>query len=149
LTVDGNEIDGTKYLERLREERERLKRRDGWTNAIVKLNLTEFPEWRTSIETLRLLSNCYKHDPSGDPDEELLSHLKLDLTVKYASLPESRCFREGLAVSLGLDKGTDYCTIVDQFLTTANLFLAAVEKQPRIAQVKWGAVSLSPDDAVC
>jgi hypothetical protein len=88
LTVGGNEVGGSEYRRRLRNERKLLRKRDGWTNAIARLDLRTFPEWHSSIETLRLLANRYKHDPLGDPDEGLLKHLQLDLT-KCASLPET------------------------------------------------------------
>ena len=116
---------------------------------IARLKLNDFPAWESSMETLRLLANCYKHDPSRSPDEDLLKHLKLDPTVMYASLPESRCFRKGLALSLDLEEDADYCAIAEELLARAEHFLADVEQQPAIGKVKWGPTSLSPDEAVC
>ena len=105
------------------------------------------------METLRLLANCYKHDPQGGPDDDLLKHLEKHLKFRqrrrYASLPESHCFREGLALSLGFGKETDYCDIAEELVEQAQRFLEQVKKQPMIATVRWGHVSLRPSDFVC
>ncbi|MGH9733809.1 MAG: hypothetical protein ACRD8A_04375 [Candidatus Acidiferrales bacterium] len=82
------------------------RRKGGWKDVEIALNLQSFPEWGSAMETLRLLANCVKHEPTQEPDEELLRHLKLPLkppgkfNVSYAPIPESSCFKEGLAVSL-------------------------------------------------
>lgn len=83
------------------------------------------------METLRLLANSYKHAPHGGPDNDLLKHLKEHLKFrrrrKYASLPESHRLREGLALSLGLGKDTDYCDIAEEFVGLADRFLGKVK----------------------
>lgn len=145
---DGKPISRRAYLDRLQDERGQLMAH-GWKSLIKRLNLTSFPEWASSMKTLQLLANCYKHDPIRGPDEALLVHLKLDQTVKYDLLPDSRCFREGLALSLGLDKDADYCDIAEFLLAEANRFLTKVAKQPCVVTVKRGRVSLRSSDAVC
>jgi hypothetical protein len=149
----GTEIEGKAYLRRLSNERRLLRQRDGWKRLIMRLNLKRFRAWDSSMEALRLLANCYKHDPLGSPDNALLKHLRPHLKYqqrrKYASLPESGCFREGVALSLGLDKNADYCDIAEEFLAQADSFLNKVKQQPTIAAVKWGPVSLRPSNFVC
>src|ERR1700730_2091435 len=71
------------------------------------VKLKTFPAWSDSMQTLQLLANSYKHGPLGTPSTRLRGLLKLKLiprvrpvVVTYASLPESRLFRKGLARSL-------------------------------------------------
>jgi hypothetical protein len=136
------------YQQQVEDER-KLLRKKGWSKLIAKLKLKAFADWGTSMETLRLLANSYKHAPSGRPDNDLLKHLKLGLRRNYAPLPESACLRERLAASLNLEKDADYCTIAEELLKRADCFLAEVKQQPGLCKVKWGAVSLSLEDAEC
>ncbi len=146
---NAEEIGGDEYRDRVEQERERLHSKDGWKRLIAKLNLASFPEWHTSLKTLQLLANNYKHDISSSVGGDLLEHLNLDPivshspTVRYASLPESHHFREALAVSLNLQADADYAAIAEEFLSQASRFLAKVEKQPGLDTVKWGPVSLT------
>ena len=100
------------------------------------------------METLRLLANCVKHEPMGVPDEELLKLLNLPLKpegrliVGYMPIPESSCFREGLAQSVNLPKDVDYCSIAETFVDLANQFLKDVERKTSLAHVT-GRVSLT------
>jgi hypothetical protein len=139
------------YLRRLANERKQL--RSGWKPLIAKLGLAAFPAWTSSMETLRLLANCYKHDPFGGPDDGLLKHLRPHLKYKqrrkYDVLPESNCFREGLALSLGLPRETDYVRITEDLLAKAEAFVDDVKGQSFIAEVRRGHVSLHPRDFVC
>lgn len=153
-SADGKPIARRDYLDRLRQERKLLRpgakeKKRGMKRVIKELNLTRYPEWKGSMETLRLLANCYKHDPLGGPDEELLDHVNPQPRRNYDSLPNSECFREDLAQSLGLDPDTDYCGIIEFLLTEAKRFLANVGRQPGIATVKPGRVSLRVKDFVC
>jgi hypothetical protein len=148
VTDDRHEMSGDEYCQRVEDERERL-RSDGWKFLIAKLRLRAFPEWNTSLKTLQLLANDYKHNSSHGPSKELLEHLGLNPiisrspTVRYAPLPESRQFREALALSLNLDSAADYSAIADEFLSRAERLLADVEQQLGLSPVKWGPVSLT------
>ncbi|HLE57757.1 MAG TPA: hypothetical protein VJB15_11795 [Rhodothermia bacterium] len=148
VTDDRHEMSGDEYRQRIEDERERL-RTDGWKFLIAKLRLQAFPEWNTSLKTLQLLANDYKHNPSHGPGEDLLKHLGLNPmisrspTVRYAPLPESRHFREALALSLNLDSAADYSAIADGFLSRAERLLADVEQQLGLSPVKCGPVSLT------
>ena len=101
------------------------------------------------MTTLQLLANCYKHAPSQRPETALLKHLGLDGNRNYASLPDSRAFRERLALSLKLGRDADYCDVVEEFLKRVEAFLAKVQEQPQIGKVDRGHVSLRPRDAEC
>lgn len=148
VTGDGHELGGEEYRHLVEDERDRL-RADGWTSLIAKLRLTAFPEWDTSLKTLQLLANDYKHNPSHGPGEDLLKHLGLNPiisrspTVRYAPLPESRHFREALARSLNLASTADYSVIAEELLSLTARFLADVEQQPGLSAVKWGPVSFT------
>jgi hypothetical protein len=143
----GETISGKQYEQNIVAQRQALRERNGWRNLIASLDLNSFPEWNTSMKVLELLANCLKHDPKQEPDEGLLAHLNLPLKpvgrhiVGYAQLPESRCFREGLARYVSLPNDADYCTIADTFVDLANLFLEKVRGQTKLAQLS-GAVSL-------
>jgi hypothetical protein len=81
--------------------------------ALDCLGFMPFGRWLCSfMETLRLLANCDKHNPSEEPEEQLLKHLALDESVPYAPLAESNSLREALAasdrthaVTIGLRRG--------------------------------------------
>jgi hypothetical protein len=143
VTSDGRELDGDQYRQRVQDEREKL-RSSGWKDLIAKLKLTASAEWGTSMKTLQLLANTYKHSPQAIPDEDLLKHLGLDLSVNYATLPESRSLREGLAVSLGLQSNSNYCDIADELLVRASRFLAYVQPRVVLSPVKFEVLSFNP-----
>lgn len=142
MTDDGEPLSRTEYEQRVQTERGRWRRRQDKPEVIARLNLRSFGQWDTSMETLRLLANSYKHEPSGRPDAELLRHLKLDVRRKYMALVDSDGLREGLAASLDLKKNADYCAIADALLMRADQFLAAVKRQPGLSRVKRGALSV-------
>ena len=139
------------YQQNVKDQRKHFKTRgkkqNGGKNVIATLNLNSFPAWNTSMKTLQLLSNCLKHEPTQAPDENLLDHLNLPLKPKgrhiigYSSLPESRCFREGLAISIDLPKDADYGMIADTFIDLAEQFLKNVQQGTVLARVT-GGVSL-------
>ncbi len=147
VTNDGKTITTERYRERVQEIRSLKK--GCWPEISKTLGLPSFPDWNGSMKTLQLLANCYKHEPSQGPEKKLLKHLGLDQTREYAPLPESGCFREGLALYLKLDKNTDYCDIAEELLKQADGFLASVQQQPNIRKVKWAPVSLHPKDFLC
>ena len=143
----GTTINGAQYQHNVVFQRD-LLRLDGWKQLSATLNLQSFTEWTTSMETLRLLANCLKHEPTQGPGKELLEHLKLPLVPKgpmivgYLPLAESRCLREGLATSVNLPRDADYCTIAEAFVFAADHFLDGVRRTNSLAQIS-GAVSLS------
>jgi hypothetical protein len=138
VTNDGKDIDGEQYQKHVADQGKLLKRH-GWERLTAALNLDCFAEWKTSMETLRLLANCCKHSPSHDPDKLLLEHLGLNADDNYAPLPESRCFREGLAESVDLQRDADYCDIAAQMLKLTEEFLAKVQQQPMLSRVVGGS----------
>jgi hypothetical protein len=102
------------------------------------------------MKTLRLLANNVKHDPWQLPDEKLLRHLGLPTAqelkppiVGYMPLPESACFREGLASSISLPKDSDYCSIAEEFVELARQFLEKVLQSTRAARVIPGRISMA------
>ncbi len=137
---DRKEISGQQYQEKV----EQLKRK-GWKKINARLNLNSFAAYE-HMEALRLLANSYKHDPSMEPDEELLKLLKLKTGVNYAPLPESHSLQEGLAAFVGLGKDAAYCDTAERFVDIAGNFLADVQNRTNVSRVKWGPVSLKPKD---
>jgi hypothetical protein len=137
-TKDGKSIGREQYEKNIHRERKLYLRDRG--RIIEKLALDEFPEWKSSMEALRLLANCFKHDPTQRPSTNLLKHLSLPLkpserlVVGYAPLSESSLFRGGLAVYLNLSKDADYCLIAKMFVDSADQFLKSVRQRTRLAQ---------------
>lgn len=140
---DGKEISGQQYEEKVKQ----LRKGNGWDWTEINNRLKpESCEGYASMKALRLLANSYKHDPSMEPNEDLLKLLKLETGVNYAPLPESDSLREGFACFIGLGKDTGYCDIAARFVDIASDFLANVQSRTRVSQVQWGPVSLNPDD---
>ena len=94
------------------------------------------------IEALRHLANAYKHDPRLEPDCKLLEHLGLDLSLKYAAIPESSTLQEGLGMILGLPANASYPDIATSFVECVQVFLDDVKVRNKISPVKGGRVSL-------
>lgn len=145
VTKDGKSISREQYKKNVQRERKLYVKDRG--KMIEKLTLDSFPEWKSSMKALHLLANCFKHDPAQQPNKSLLMHLNLPLkpsrrlTVSYAPLSESSCFRDGLAAYLNLPKDADYCVIAKTFVDLADRFLKSVRQRTRLAQIT-GAVSL-------
>jgi hypothetical protein len=145
----GKEISGQQYQVKVKQLRKtnRKGKNIGWDwKAISKRLKPKSCEKYKFIEALRLLSNSYKHDPSMEPDEKLLKKLNLETGVNYAPLPESDTLRKGFADFFGLGKDADYCDIAERFVDIAGDFLAEVKSRTKLSKVKWGAVSLNPND---
>ncbi len=128
-------ISSTEYLQAVQVERKEFRNRRTKPQVLQRLNVSKFPAWTGSLEALRLLVNCYKHDPNGTPDAALLRHLRLPqspggMVKSYARLSESDAFREGLARFLGLKGGAGYPKIASAFIVEAEHFLALVSGQP-------------------
>jgi hypothetical protein len=142
VTSDGKQITREQYLGNLdRTEGEwRYKRSRG--KVIRKLDLDRFPKWESSIKTLNLLANCYKHDSTKTPGTMLLEHLRLDVTQRCMPLHESSYLRKGLAASVGLPEGAAFCDIAEELLASAATFLVeiqtAAEQTGRLST--WGPV---------
>lgn len=134
VTAGGQPIDNSEYQAKVSEERE-INQRNCFKPVIEKLQLESFPEWGRSIETLRLLANCYKHSPSDEPEEQLLKHLALDKSATYAPLAESNSLREALAASVNLSNDADYCDIAEKLLDLSKQFLVQVETHNSLSKV--------------
>ena len=142
VTDDGKEINPKQYQQNVQRERKLF--REDRNKIIEKLKLNSFPEWESSMKTLQLLANCYKHDPSQVPNKDLLEHLKLKVAPNYAPLPESGRFQEGLAVSVNLPTNADYCDITEKLLDCAAGFLADLlaDLQKKTVLSRVGPVNL-------
>lgn len=140
---DGKEIDRQQYRARVQE----LRKGIFWDRKEIEKRLKlDSCEGHKSIETLRLLANSYKHDPSSEPDKKLLDWLNLETNANYQPLPESPALQERLAESIGLQTDADYCAIAEQFLGIVDRFLADVEKRTTLSPVKRVGASLNPRD---
>lgn len=141
------EISGRQYREEVKRLQRTNKRGEvvgwDWPKIWKRLDKQIYKKYRP-VEALRLLSNSYKHDPSMQPDEQLLSFLSLETGVPYAPLSESEDLRKGLALLVGLNKDAGYCEIVEGFIGVANEFLAKIENEAKLSKVNWGPVSLNP-----
>lgn len=98
------------------------------------------------MNTLRLLANSYKHDPSSEPSTDLLKDLGLDLEVNYASLAESHDLRAKLAESINLDQKADYCDIVEHFIKIADDYIESIRNSNKLSPIKRRTASLNPKD---
>jgi hypothetical protein len=117
------------------------------------LNLRSFVEWDKSMETLRLLANCLKHDAHKKPSKKLLEHLNLpnvlnrpnidQLVDAYLPLPESFFLKEGLAKSVNLPEDADYCAITDAFADLCNQFLDDVRGKTNAARITGIRISFA------
>ena len=96
-------------------------------------------------EALRHLANAYKHNPRMEPDDKLLKRLGLDLSLKYAPIPESTKLQEGLAKIVGLPADSSYPGIATSFVECVQGFLDDVKARNAISPVRWGRVSLVDD----
>jgi hypothetical protein len=146
----GPTITSQQYQRNVKDQRQKLKS-EGKRELIATLTLASFAEWDKSMETLRLLANCLKHEPHQHPDETLLKRLNLPnvdqlkqlkpLIDGYLPLPESSSFREGLAAYVNLPKDADYCTIAEKFADLANKFLEDVRQNTSLARITGSKVS--------
>lgn len=145
----GKEISVEQYQENVKQLQRTNKKGKtigwDWPKIWKRLNKQTYQKHRP-IEALRLLSNSYKHNPSMEPDEELLSFLSMETGVNYASLSESDELRKGLAVLIDLNEDADYFEIVKHFIERASNFLAEIENQTKLSKIKLDPVSLNPND---
>jgi hypothetical protein len=133
------------YKENIRQEREECRKRDGWKKLCKKLKL-ESCEGFDAIEIHRLLVNSYKHHPLMEPDEELVSKLRIDTIINFASLPENDLIRERVANSIGLPGGATYCDIAEGFMHIVTRFFDRVQVQATFSEVRLDRVSFNPKD---
>ena len=142
VTVDRTPLDGNAYVRKLRETRKRVR-------SVAALSKTLDIEWPDWLDALRVLVNCYKHDPEMKPDARLLQLLKLPskpekpLVVAYAPLPESQLVLDGWTAFLGLAQDIDYCAVVEELTARIEQFMAHVENVSPLSTVTRGPVSLS------
>jgi hypothetical protein len=123
VTSDGKMISREQFLRNIQKEQECYMSKKTKGQVINKLKLTSFPEWGTSMDTLRLLGNCYKHDPAKEPTTQMMKILNLDASRTYMPLPESEAFRKGLAAYVGLHEDANLVDIAEEFVQRASSFL--------------------------
>lgn len=137
VTSDGRDLGTSEYKNLVKEEQELLrgkrkkqrsfgcfflfprkqaprKNEAGWGRLEKKLKLKNLAEWKKSMEILRLLANAYKHEPMATSDKDL---------IKLVGI------QKGLASSLDLPEGADYCDIADELVSRVDRFLAEVKAQ--------------------
>lgn len=146
ITPDGTPMTSDEYKSRLQAERSELRNRGGLRKLIGKLQLEDIADWR-SMETLRLLANSYKHNPSAEPDTDLVNHLGLDPNAVYALLNESFAIEQAVSTLLGLPENSDFCDIAEELIHRCSRFVDAAERaQTTASPVRWGPVSWDPDN---
>lgn len=141
---EGKEVSSQHYKEKVRQLRHKNSK-TMWEKINDRLKLKSCNGYKP-MEALRLLANSYKHDQSMEPFQGLLKLLNLEIGVNYAPLPESEALQEGLATFIGLEKHADYCDIIERFVEIASDFLVNVQSRTKLSKVKWGKVSLNPND---
>jgi hypothetical protein len=143
----GTEISSKDYRVNVQNERELLRKRDGWKNLAKKLMLRECNGY-TFMEALRHLANSYKHGPNMEPDEKLLALLGLGSDVNYAPLPESNALREALGIFVGLGKDAAFYEIAERFVDEAANHLNDIQRRVTLSSIKRGRVSINPKDSL-
>jgi hypothetical protein len=142
---DGKEISRKEYDEEVRNLRKDKDKRKGWDWGTIKARLNlESCAGNAPMTSLRFLTNSYKHDPSMEPDDELLKSLELETGYEYFRLPESPALRERLATSVGLTKNAGYCAIAEQFIDAASGFLTDAQSHTKVRPFKREPISLVP-----
>lgn len=147
---DGKDISPEEYHEEVQKLKieKKGKKTKYWNFTTIRARLKlESCTGDASMKTLRALANLYKHEPSMEPNKELLELLKLKKEDNYQSLPESHALQEGLAVSICLGKDADYCDIAERFVDIAKAYLADAESHIKKSPVKRGPTPFNPDIA--
>jgi hypothetical protein len=114
---------------------------------VTALSLTKYPHWR-KLDTLRLLANCYKHDPFKRPQEDLLKALGLDHTLNYAGLHESSKLCAGFCSLLKLGPETQYKHVASSYLDIAERFLKEVRARAPLRPLNAAKGTLRADRAL-
>lgn len=96
------------------------------------------------MDVLRRLANSFKHDPSMEPNNELLKLLNLETGVPYDTLPNSDDLRKGLADLVGLEEDADYPDIAERFVNITYEFLEGVQNRTKLSPIKRSPASLNP-----
>lgn len=110
-----------------------------------ELKLSAFSDWR-ALDALRLLANCYKHDPFNEPQDELLKALGLDRAACYASLNESPALCEAFCSALGLGAEAQYKDVAKAYLEIADRFIKEVRTKTPLRPHKARRVSFRAAD---
>lgn len=147
-------IDRTTHQKNVDRWREDVRKSEGRKRCWSELRLSQFGEWTTSMRSLNLLANSYKHSPWATPDDKLIRHLNQMLRRgkrphrvlqgPFAELHESDELKGGLALSLGLDEDAPYWQIAEEFMGRVSTFLATVENQPHLSRIERSIVSNDP-----
>jgi hypothetical protein len=123
ITSAGKELGDTEYEALIKKERKEVKEKKGWGDLYAKLECDAKTEcW---LETLRLLSNIYKHDLWLYPDEDILTHLHLK-PGNYLPIYQSQAFIDGLAKSLELSSDADYSDIAEAFVIRVSVLFSTL-----------------------
>ena len=137
ITGDCQPIPSSEYLERVKQERRRVRESPNGLNVLIdKLPLHSCPEWNGSMDLLRLLANCYKHDPWMVPDDQLRTRLGLP-KGHYAGLPESNALRKAIVKFMKLSPSADYSDIAEWMIEHADVCLKHVSENVTVSKVIW------------
>jgi hypothetical protein len=126
----GRKLTDGEYMGLVKKVKNLTKKKNAWKEEIYpQLGLDADTEhW---LETLRHLSNSYKHDQHelGNYRAAFLEHLKLGPERNPMALAESPAIREALAKDLELTSEANYCDIGEAFLNRVSDLLAKLEKE--------------------
>lgn len=141
---DGKAISQAAYEARIDQLRPANKPKFwDWNEITRRLNIDPTSPEEECLKGLRLLTNAYKHDPLGEPSDELkrfLSHPE----VNFAPLPESDLLQKELAKFVGLDKDASYPEIVEGYLASVNEYLSDLESRNSLSEIKPFPAPMDP-----
>lgn len=140
---EAREISRKEYEKELLDLKTRKGKGWNWDTIEARLSFKSWKEY-SSWQLLKRLADSYNHDPSREPDSELLNSLELKTGFDYARLQESPAVRERLAISVKLERGAGYCDIAARFVDIASEFLADGQARTKVRPFKREPISLVP-----
>ncbi len=115
-----------------------------------RLGLTEIPVWKKELDLLRLLTNCFKHDPFGQPEQaDKVKGLRQKLGLRatnYAPLAESQGVVDALNRDLGVADHGDWIEIAGKFIAVSENFLDEVALRAGLQPVDTHPAPFLPED---
>jgi hypothetical protein len=118
-----------------------------WKEIKRRLNIDSSSPKATCLKGLRLLANSYKHDPFGEPSDELKKFLGRP-EVNFEPLPRGYLVREELAKLVGLDKDASYPEIVEGYLTSVNEYLSDLESRNGLSEIEPFPAPIKPEESL-
>jgi len=114
---------------------EALKKSKAWKFKDIKnqaqkvhIDLKQCSHFK-DMDLLRKISNSWKHQPSGEPNDDLITELNLDSSLTY-DITEGKTVFEKIGTRFQL-KEDDFAGILEEFLKRSITFLSDIEGKTR------------------